>query len=239
MVYQGNVYKIEKISINMVKKGIFFIVGILVLLVVLIFFVFYFSGYISGDNNVKDGGTQTRESGDVGGSGQEAESGEVEDTGRDLPGESGDFGGGGSGGGGGAGGSGAGSSGQGIGSGTQGGGNCTNIPYSYALKDLNVISVCNNLQNDVCIDKKVDCSIKVSNLDSNGGVFAINFVFFERGGDGTPLYSVFKESFVGSLSNVVLEGSFSVQSEGESGNANKNIDCWALTDKTPVNSVCS
>ncbi len=238
----------------MAKKGIYVIVlGIVILLAILISFVFYFN--YNEDKDMSGGGTRTQRIGDAGDSWQEAESGEVEDNGRDLPGESGDFGGGGSGGGGGAGGSGAGSSGAvNVGSGTQSGGsgvgvtgssvadsgeNCKEISYSYALKDLNVLSVCNNLQNNICVDKEVDCSIDVYNLEGNGGVFAVNFVFFERGGDGTPLYSVVKEYFVGSLSNVVFEGSFSVQSEGESGNANKNIDCWALTDKTPVKNVCS
>ena len=134
-------------------------------------------------------------------------------------------------------GSGSGGSGEGRGAGSSGNvifsGECAEQQISYSLKDFLELETCDILEGNVCIDKIVNCSLVVENLDYQvGGNFEIEFSFI---GDGwKKLNSFFGEIFLGPRIDQRLEKVFNIQGE----DADKHIECIFITTKVPMKEVC-
>jgi len=117
---------------------------------------------------------------------------------------------------------------------------CATQQISYSAANFNANSVCNNQdENGFCIDKTVTCSITINNLDGEiGGIFEISFKFFEQGNSGNILFSTSSELFLEPGEQHTFEGIFNVQSQGEQGDANKDLTCFYNTINIPRKEVC-
>ena len=117
---------------------------------------------------------------------------------------------------------------------------CATQQISYSAANFNANSVCNNQdENGFCIDKTVTCSITINNLDGEiGGIFEISFKFFEQGNSGNILFLASSESFLEPGEQHTFEGIFNVQSQGEQGDANKDLTCFYNTINIPRKEVC-
>lgn len=117
---------------------------------------------------------------------------------------------------------------------------CATQQISYSAANFNANSVCNNQdENGFCIDKTVTCSITINNLDGEiGGIFEISFRFFEQGNSGNILFLTSSELFLEPGEQHTFEGIFNVQSQGEQGDANKDLTCFYNTINIPRKEVC-
>ena len=110
---------------------------------------------------------------------------------------------------------------------------CVEQQISYSLKDFLGLEACNILEGNICIDKIVNCSLVVENLDYKvGGNFEIEFSFIGDG--GKKLNSFFGEMFLGPRIDERLEKVFNIQGE----DADKHIECIFITTKVPMKEVC-
>ncbi|MCH7568374.1 MAG: hypothetical protein IIA87_03045 [Nanoarchaeota archaeon] len=116
---------------------------------------------------------------------------------------------------------------------------CEILKISYSASNFNAESVCNQYENGICIDKTVTCSITITNLDDEiGGIFKLAFRFFERENEENIIHSTFSESFLEPGSQQTFEGTFNVQSQGENGNANKDLTCFYRILSIPQKEIC-
>ncbi|OIO80850.1 hypothetical protein AUJ84_02610 [Candidatus Pacearchaeota archaeon CG1_02_32_132] len=149
----------------------------------------------------------------------------------DNPGGSGSNGGGGgsssgSGSFGGSGGNGGGSGGSGGGS-----GGCIEGIIPHAVKNLRFDEECMEFQDNLCINKRIECIFDVYNLDySIAGDFGFNLYVIEKNGNsGNAFDSVYIEKFIATRDNVEMSNSFNILGEG----AGKNLDCVYASQKIP------
>lgn len=145
------------------------------------------------------------------------------------------------GGGGGGGGSGGGGGGSGGGNGGSGGLNCFTQSVAYSLININKISICNLEQDGFCVDKTVSCSVEVHNDDSSvTGTFSVELYFVEKGKLKNESVDYELREFTISPNQFQLfEDSTNVQSTGENGTANQEINCIFQTTEVPTKEVCS
>lgn len=117
---------------------------------------------------------------------------------------------------------------------------CRMRQISYSLINFNETTNCNQYQGEVCVDKTITCSIEIHNRDNEvGGVFELEFLFVEEGGNiGEPIERKTSEFFLEPLDYGVFEDSANIQSSGENGLANKEINCFYNTLKVPEKEVC-
>lgn len=115
--------------------------------------------------------------------------------------------------------------------------NCIEQQISYALKNFIKRETCNEFQQNTCVDKTVDCYLEVHNFDSSvSGIFSIKFTFLDNGiafDNAVIEKNVNPEDF--EIFNAVLE----LQSQGEEGRANQQIDCSFNTQEVPKKVVCN
>lgn len=116
--------------------------------------------------------------------------------------------------------------------------NCYNIQVPYALKNFEESFVCNDFQDGVCINKNLNCSLEVYNLDGEAsGSFVLQFILFEKG-TYNQLDSALKESFLEPGNFEKIEVAFNLQSEGAEGSANKEGECRFFTESVPTKEFC-
>ncbi len=111
---------------------------------------------------------------------------------------------------------------------------CSQIPISYALKNFMKDSTCLSYNDNTCIDKIINCSVQVQNLDMEvSGEFTVKIRLQELENQNIieeteVTYPVEQESLK------IFEKAFSFQNE----EANKNYTCIFSTTQTPTKSSC-
>ncbi|GEM_PF-2911643 len=118
---------------------------------------------------------------------------------------------------------------------------CTMKQISYSIINLNKTSVCNQNQGSICVNKTVSCSIEINNRDDEtSGFFEVKMSFLEKGKDREKDGFGHKTSkfLLGPGEKYLFEGSTSIQSTGEDGLANKEINCFYNTIEVPKKEVC-
>ncbi|MFT4308989.1 MAG: hypothetical protein ACMXYL_00705 [Candidatus Woesearchaeota archaeon] len=125
------------------------------------------------------------------------------------------------------------------------------IPYSiesfrFLSNNCNQVQeICNKFflgicteKTTFCIDRTVSCTLDLTNLDSEErGYFTVRFNFFEQGSnnyikhsdDSRLVYAQTRSSFSGSVRII---------SEGEDGDANKQLSCNHVLLRKPTKTVC-
>lgn len=132
-------------------------------------------------------------------------------------------------------------SGGGAGGGSpSGGSDCANPEYfevSYSMLGLNSTETCNAFSGADCVDKTVTCKVKGNNIDSLGGAtFNMEFNFYDSDiGIIAVLDTVLVSQFIDSQGSY----DFSVVSNFQGADANKNMDCFFRTTSDPITEVCS
>lgn len=130
----------------------------------------------------------------------------------------------------------------GVSSSTEGSGgnlNCQQIQVSYSVKNLKTTSECENYLGEICINKKIQCSFEVYNLDKEvSGDFGFNIYVFKDEDVANIIDSLYSEKFIPNLGNETFEGDFMITSNGPDGNANQNLSCFYGSAKIPLTFVC-
>lgn len=123
---------------------------------------------------------------------------------------------------------------------TQNSGLCTTKQISYSMENLNKTSVCNQYQDNICINKTVYCLIDIYNKDNEiSGFFDIQIFFIEE--NKTQQDAIDVKTFRFSLSpdsKQIITTSTNIKSSGEDGLANKKINCLFNTLEVPTKEVC-
>jgi len=112
---------------------------------------------------------------------------------------------------------------------------CETEPLSYSLLAINKTETCNSEQNEICLDKTILCSLDVRNRDKKAaGNFKIELKFLQEGGSiSEPIEKIVHLVFLEPEAQEHLEDSTTIQSTGEEGIANKNINCFYNTLEVP------
>lgn len=118
--------------------------------------------------------------------------------------------------------------------------NCVVEKISYSLMNSDKITTCNQYQEEICIDKTVECSIEIHNRDSEvSDLFEVELIFLEEGETKEEPIDIKISSFTPQPQDFkIFRESINVQSTGEDGVANKNINCFFNTLKVPTKEVC-
>jgi len=113
---------------------------------------------------------------------------------------------------------------------------CSQI--SYALKNFIKSSICLSFSGNICINKKVDCSVEVHNLDESiSGQFAIK-ITLENLQDNIPLQEFSFSDTINSQNFKTFEKSITFESQSPEGEANKNYTCSFSTLEVPKKEIC-
>ncbi len=137
-------------------------------------------------------------------------------------------------------GSGSGAGGSGGGSSNSGSASTTNQcpQISYALKNFMKNSICLAYSNNICISKKVDCSVEVHNLDNEiSDQFTIKIVLQELENQNT-LQEFTLSNTISSQGYKVFEKSITFEGQSPEGDANKNYTCFFSTQEVPKKEIC-
>ncbi len=139
-------------------------------------------------------------------------------------------------------GSGSGNSGGGGGGNGEDNGNegCYYSQISYSIQNFKSEDLCVKDNNDFCLDKLVSCSLEVQNLDLlYGGDFGIR-MFVVRGGESSEnsIMQSYKEIYIEPKSQALFDFEFLVQSYGNDGDANLDLECIYSTEKIPKREYC-
>ncbi len=109
---------------------------------------------------------------------------------------------------------------------------CEEKQISYSIKDFNQISICSKYENALCIDKTINCSLKLENLDEEiTGLFEIKFVFFNE--DNEKLYSSISSFLLEPKTEKIIESIFNIKGEDA-----EEIICSYNTLKIPKKQIC-
>ncbi len=110
---------------------------------------------------------------------------------------------------------------------------------AYSLEYLDVIETCNQEVNGECLNKKVDCSLTVTNLDEQiSGVFEIRFYFLEKGDRNDESFASVKVSDIIYAKSYNIFKANKLITESENGLANKTISCGFDTIRVPEKNIC-
>lgn len=113
---------------------------------------------------------------------------------------------------------------------------CVERKISYSLTNLQVNQTCNQLINNICVDKKVHCALEVKNLNNEiGGIFSIEFEFKTQ---DTSIEKKVVSASVSSKELKIFESEINIQSEGEEGKANKETICEFSSKEIPTENEC-
>ncbi|MEK6926153.1 MAG: hypothetical protein AABW50_02655 [Nanoarchaeota archaeon] len=116
--------------------------------------------------------------------------------------------------------------------------NCSTQEISYSLEDPDKIETCNKYNGIICEDKTVSCSIKIRNRDQNlAGLFKVSMTFIPNG-ETNSVGAKNIEISINPLNSYTFTDSINIQSIGQSGNANKAINCFYNTVEVPVGEIC-
>jgi len=122
-------------------------------------------------------------------------------------------------------------------SGGQNASSCQERDITYSLLNLSQNSVCNQYEDEICIDKTVFCSVEINNRDEKDGFFEIELKFVLES-ESVPLEIKSSRFFLRAKESVLFEEQANFQSSGENGTANKNINCLFQTTEVPKKEVC-
>jgi len=116
---------------------------------------------------------------------------------------------------------------------------CSSQQISFSASNFYENSVCNEQDsNGFCIDRTITCLVSIANLDDEvGGNFGLSFRFFEEESNNL-FYSVFSEVYLDPYEFNVFEEFFNVQSQGQEGDANKDITCFYFIENVPKKEIC-
>jgi hypothetical protein len=130
-----------------------------------------------------------------------------------------------------------GSSGSGSGGDLKG---CDIQEISYLMGGFITQETCNLFQNGVCVEKTLVCSTVVQNLDDNTlGNFIIDVIAVEQGfANQDPIFSSIVTHSIDSGEQEIFQNIFKIQSQGENGNANKDLTCSYEPIEVPLEEVC-
>jgi len=117
---------------------------------------------------------------------------------------------------------------------------CSYNQISYSLIEPNKTTVCNEYQDNFCINKTITCYVKVNNRDQDvNGNFEIELIFLEKrkmqNDSFNPITSRF---YLEALGKHTFGGSATINSTGEDGLANQDINCFYNTIKVPEKKNC-
>jgi hypothetical protein len=118
--------------------------------------------------------------------------------------------------------------------------NCQERQISYSMINPNKTSICNEYLGEICINKTTICSIEIENRDNEiGGLFKIEIIFVEKDlGRESGFYSEPLEYYIEPREKQIFEASTNIQSTGEEGLANKEINCFYTTKEIPKEQIC-
>lgn len=109
---------------------------------------------------------------------------------------------------------------------------CILRQISYSLKEFKKTSVCNVYDGEICVDKILTCSLKVTNLDSElSGLFEIKFNFLK---EDEMIDSEITSQSIEPRSSEIFTASYEYAGE----DADK-ITCAFATEKIPEKEICS
>ena len=119
------------------------------------------------------------------------------------------------------------------------GNNCQQQQISYSISNINKIQTCNFLDADstTCIDKSVECSVEVKNLDSQiSGTFEIQFLYV-LDGQGTDNFfdSTSSESEISPGQTKTFSGLIQISDPAKT---NEEINCFFQTLSVPTKEIC-
>ncbi|MFH1803136.1 MAG: hypothetical protein ABH864_06855 [archaeon] len=110
---------------------------------------------------------------------------------------------------------------------------CTQV-VAYSLLDFSEQETCNLYQGETCIDKTLNCTVSVQNLDhSIGGDFTVRFEF-EDYATGETILALTQTQHV----EPRQISPFSRERNFQSPEARKNIDCKFSTESAPSLVIC-
>lgn len=113
--------------------------------------------------------------------------------------------------------------------------NCQKVQISYSLGQITWNSICNMYENEVCINKLINCSAEIRNLEKTaGGEFGVEFTFYDKDNIETILGRKSLNVFIDNQESKVVSGSLIIPDE----NANKEISCYCTTLSVPKKEVC-
>ena len=113
---------------------------------------------------------------------------------------------------------------------------CQQTQISYSLTNLKTEYVCTTFQNGECLDKTVNCSIQVRNLDyTTSGIFVVSLKFFEKNNEAIIFQEIEKSTILEPREFNILEAEINLNSP----NANKEVDCNFRSVQIPKKEICS
>jgi len=119
------------------------------------------------------------------------------------------------------------------------GNNCQQQQISYSISNINKVQICNFLDADniTCIDKSVECSVEVKNLDYQiSGIFEIQLLYV-LDGQGTDNFfdSTSSESEISPRQTKTFNGLIQISDPAK---ANEEINCFFQTLSVPTKEIC-
>lgn len=123
------------------------------------------------------------------------------------------------------------SGGSGSSGGGGGSGGCVYGIIPHAVKNLRFDEECMEFQDNLCINKRIECTFDVYNLDySIAGNFGFNLYVIEKNGNsGNAFDYVYIEKFIAVRDNVEMSNSFNILGD----DAEKKLDCVYASQKIP------
>lgn len=117
---------------------------------------------------------------------------------------------------------------------------CHDEQISYSMGSFYENFECNLFDEGVCIDKTINCSVAVKNLDPNVvGIFGVEMRFQQKFDRVDDYFDSLNSTFsLGPGEMWTLKGLSNVRSSGEEGIANKNLGCKYIMLQVPRKEVC-
>jgi hypothetical protein len=105
---------------------------------------------------------------------------------------------------------------------------------SYTMLDFSQEEICNEIQDEICVNKTLDCGVNVQNLDQvTGGDFVLN-MYFKDLPTGMVLDSVTQSNYVGAMEVVA----FAVSRDFQLPESGGNLGCAFFVESAPSYKVC-
>ncbi len=113
---------------------------------------------------------------------------------------------------------------------------CETTEISYSLIDLNKTQICNENQSEICINKTIECYVKIQNREEQtSGFFEVELRFIEEGEDEDNPIEIKSSRFsLHPKGEEIFEETITIQSSGIDGIANKNINCFYNAIEVPL-----
>lgn len=112
---------------------------------------------------------------------------------------------------------------------------CVLKQINYALINPDKNLICNLEQEEICLNKTIECTITIENRDSSTtGIFGIQILFVEDGKSREEYFdSHFTEFSLGPSQENTITAVSNIQSSGKEGLANQEINCFYNTLEVP------